>query len=72
MEIKTHDDFLEKILIPYVYKLDSIEESEFWADDFYDLNKFKKVVNTGLDKELLKAGMSFQDVKKILVCEYID
>ena len=26
MEIKTHDDFLEKILIPYVYKLDSIEE----------------------------------------------
>jgi len=67
----------QKISIPYqlvclLSKLDSIEESEFWADDFYDLNKFKKVINTGLDKELLKAGMSFQDIKNLLVCEYIN
>ena len=36
----------QKTSIPYqlvclLSKLDSIEESEFWADDFYDLNKFK-------------------------------
>jgi hypothetical protein len=67
----------QKISTPYqlvclLSKLDSIEESEFWADDFYDLNKFKKVINTGLDKDLLTAVMTFQDVKNLLVCEYIN
>lgn len=65
----------QRISLPYqlvclLSKLDSIEESEFWADDFYDLNNFKQVVNVGLDKELLTGGMTFQDVKNSLVCEY--
>ncbi len=67
----------QRVSVPYqlvclLSKLDSIEESEFWADDFYDLNKFKQVVNIGLDKDLLTAGMSFQDVKNQLVCEYVN
>jgi len=71
------DGNTQRISIPYqlvclLAKLDSIEESEFWADDFYDLSKFKQVINTGFDKELLTAAMSFQDVKNQLVCEYIN
>ena len=67
----------QKVSAPYqlvclLAKLDSIEESVFWADDFYDLNNFKQVVNTGLDKDLLTAVMTFQDVKNLLVCEYIN
>jgi hypothetical protein len=67
----------QRISTPYqlvclLAKLDSIEESEFWADDFYDLSKFKQVINTGFDKELLTAAMSFQDVKNQLACEYIN
>ena len=59
-------------LVCLLSKLDSIEKSEFRADDFYDLNKFKQVVNIGLDKELLSAGMSLQDVKNIIVKEYVN
>ena len=71
------DGNTQRISTPYqlvclLAKLDSIEESEFWADDFYDLSKFKQVINTGLDKELLTAAMSFQDVKNQLACEYIN
>jgi hypothetical protein len=71
------DGNTQRISIPYqlvclLAKLDSIEESEFWADDFYDLSKFKQVINIGFDKELLTAAMSFQDVKNQLVCEYIN
>ncbi|OEF18987.1 hypothetical protein [Aliivibrio logei] len=67
----------QRVSVPYqlvclLSKLDSIEESEFWADDFYDLSKFKQVVNTGLDKEILTAGMTFQDVKNQLACEFIN
>lgn len=67
----------QKVSVPYqliclLSKLDSIEKSEFESDDFYDLNKFKQIVNICLDKELLSAGMSFQDVKNQLVCEYIN
>ena len=58
-------------LVCLLSKLDSIEESEFWADDFYELAKFKQVVNIGLDKELLSSAMSFQDVKNTIVKEYM-
>lgn len=71
------DGNTQRISVPYqlvclLAKLDSIEESEFWADDFYELSKFKKTVNIGLDKELLTVGMSFQDVKNTIVCAYME
>ena len=58
-------------LVCLLSKLDSIEESIFWADEFYDLNKFKQVINIGLEKELLTNNMSAQDIKLQLVSEYI-
>ncbi|RJX74290.1 hypothetical protein DZ860_03930 [Vibrio sinensis] len=58
-------------LVCLLSKIDSIEESEYWEDDFYSKSKFVNVVNTGLEKELLKNNMSFQDMKNILATEYV-
>lgn len=57
-------------LICLLYKLDSIEESEYSADEFYSLNQFKNIVNSGLGKELLTLPMTYQDIKNSLAIEY--
>lgn len=57
-------------LVCLISKLDSIERSQANGDGFYSLEEYRKMVNIGLESNVLKLNMSFQDAKYALVQHY--
>nr|PME70258.1 hypothetical protein BCV31_20335 [Vibrio cyclitrophicus] len=59
-------------LVALLAKLDSIERSVFSQfDEFYSLSEFIKVVNIGLDSELLTEGMGTEEIRHKIAAAYI-
>ncbi|WP_322803676.1 hypothetical protein SO574_02890 [Vibrio alfacsensis] len=59
-------------LVALLAKLDSIEKSVYREkDEFYNLAEFMRVVNIGLDKELLLDGMGVAEIRHRLAEEYV-
>ncbi|MDT3848504.1 MAG: hypothetical protein RPT12_16440 [Vibrio anguillarum] len=60
-------------LVGLLAKLDSIERSVFSQfDEFYSLNEFINVVNTGLDSDLLTEGMGVEEIRHKIAAAYIN
>ncbi|HHG3487643.1 TPA: hypothetical protein ACPVZC_003803 [Vibrio parahaemolyticus] len=60
-------------LVALLSKLDSIERSVFsQLDDFYSLNEFINMVNTGLDSDLLTKGMGVDEIRHKIAAAYIN
>lgn len=58
-------------LVALLSKLDSIEKSIFSEkDEFYSLKEYIRVVNVGLDKEILVEGMGVEELRHALSMEY--
>ncbi|EDK28882.1 hypothetical protein VSWAT3_22065 [Vibrionales bacterium SWAT-3] len=60
-------------LVALLAKLDSIERSIFSQfDEFYSLNEFINVMNTGLDSYLLTEGMGVEEIRHKIAAAYIN
>ena len=60
-------------LVALLAKLDSIERSIFSQfDEFYSLNEFINVMNTGLDSDLLTEGMGVEEIRHEIAAAYIN
>lgn len=59
-------------LVCLLSKLDSIEMSKFWADDFYDIHTFINMINKCLNHNLLMPNMTIPHVKNAIAKYYLD